>query len=118
LTASYNLKVFNTTNADIAALRDWSFAQDCRDVCIELTGKYWLLILYILEPRMYVILTHKYVKAIKGSDSFILWIRCNSLLFGALNHRTVTLMIASFLQQFPLMNGRAMLLMGNIDVSL
>lgn len=70
LTASYKTKVFNTTNSDIAALRDWLLAQDCRDVCMESTGKYWIPIFNILEPHMHVILTHpKYVKAIKGKKT-------------------------------------------------
>ncbi len=38
LTASYNTKVFNTTNSDIAALRDWLIAQGCHDICMESTG--------------------------------------------------------------------------------
>ena len=70
LTASYKTKVFNTTNSDIAALRDWLLAQDCHDVCMESTGKYWIPIFNILEPHMHVILTHpKYVKAIKGKKT-------------------------------------------------
>ena len=70
LTASYKTKVFNTTNSDIAALRDWLLAQDCRDVCMESTGKYWIPIFNILEPHMHVVLTHpKYVKAIKGKKT-------------------------------------------------
>lgn len=39
LTASYKTKTFNTTNPDIATLRDWPLAQDCRDVCMESIGK-------------------------------------------------------------------------------
>lgn len=70
LTATYQTKVFNTTNSDIAALRDWLLAQDCHDVCMESTGKYWIPIFNILEPHMYVVLTHpKYVKAIKGKKT-------------------------------------------------
>lgn len=70
LTASYKTKVFNTTNSDIAALRDWLLAQDCHDVCMESTGKYWIPIFNILEPHMHVVLTHpKYVKAIKGKKT-------------------------------------------------
>lgn len=37
LTASYKIKVFNTTNSDIAALRDWLLAQDCHDICMKST---------------------------------------------------------------------------------
>ena len=47
-TASYKTNVFNTTNSDIAALPDCLLAQDCRDVCMEPTGKYWIPIFNIL----------------------------------------------------------------------
>lgn len=70
LEAKYNVKSFSTNNSDIAALRDWLLAQDCLDVCMESTGKYWIPIFNILEPHMNVILTHpKYVKAIKGKKT-------------------------------------------------
>ena len=70
LAATYTTKVFNTTNSDIAALCNWLLAQDCHDVCMESTGKYWIPIFNILEPHMLVILTHpKYVKAIKGKKT-------------------------------------------------
>lgn len=70
LTASYKTSVFNTTTSDIATLRDWLLTQDCHDVCMESTSKYWIPIFNILEPHMHVILTHpKYVKAIKGKKT-------------------------------------------------
>lgn len=70
LEAKYSVKVFNSTNSDIAALRDWFLAQDCHDVCMESTGKYWIPVFNILEPHMNVCLTHpKYVKAIKGKKT-------------------------------------------------
>ncbi len=70
LEATYKVKTFSTTNSDIAALRDWLLSQDCPDVCMESTGKYWIPIFNILEPHMHVILTHpKYVKAIKGKKT-------------------------------------------------
>ena len=70
LTASYKTKVFNTTNSDIHALCDWLLSQNCHDVCMESTGKYWIPIFNILEPHMHVVLTHpKYVKAIKGKKT-------------------------------------------------
>ncbi len=70
LETKYSVKVFNSANSDIAALRDWLLAQDCHDVCMESTGKYWIPVFNILEPHMYVCLTHpKYVKAIKGKKT-------------------------------------------------
>ena len=70
LTASYKTKVFNTTNSDIAALRDWLLAQDCHDVCMESTGKYWIPIYNVLEKDCNIVLAHpKYVKAIRGKKT-------------------------------------------------
>jgi transposase len=70
LEAKYNVKSFSTNNSDIAALREWLLAQNCHDVCMESTGKYWIPIFNILESHMHVILTHpKYVKAIKGKKT-------------------------------------------------
>ena len=68
LTASYKTKVFNTTNSDIAALRDWLLAQDCRDVCMESTGKYWIPVFNLLEDELNVTIANpKWVKAVKGN---------------------------------------------------
>lgn len=70
LEATYKTKIFSTSNSDITALRDWLLAQNCHDVCMESTGKYWIPIFNILESHMHVILTHpKYVRAIKGKKT-------------------------------------------------
>lgn len=70
LEAKYNVKSFSTNNSDIIALREWLLAQNCHDVCMESTGKYWIPIFNILETHLHVILTHpKYVKAIKGKKT-------------------------------------------------
>lgn len=67
LAVSYKTKVFKTTKSDGAAPRDWLLAQDCLDVCMDSTSKYWIPIFNVLEPHMHVVLTHpNYVKAIKG----------------------------------------------------
>ena len=70
LEATFKVKSFSTNNSQIAALCDWLLAQNCHDVCMESTGKYWIPIFNILESHMHVILTHpKYVKAIKGKKT-------------------------------------------------
>jgi transposase len=70
LEATYTVKSFSTNNSDIVSLRDWLLSQNCHDVCMESTGKYWIPIFNILESHMHVILTHpKYVKAIKGKKT-------------------------------------------------
>jgi transposase len=70
LEATYIVKSFSTMNSDILNLHNWLLAHNCKDVCMESTGKYWIPIFNILERDMHVVLTHpKYVKAIKGKKT-------------------------------------------------
>ena len=67
---SYLQKSFSTLNTDLYAFRDWLLENQCRHVCMESTGKYWIPIFNILEDSVHVILTHpKYVRAIKGKKT-------------------------------------------------
>jgi len=67
---SYLTETFSTLNTGLYALRNWLFANNCYDVCMESTGKYWIPIFNILEESIHVILTHpKYVRAIKGKKT-------------------------------------------------
>ena len=67
---SYSQKTFSTLNAGLFAFRDWLLENDCRHVCMESTGKYWIPVFNILEDHVHVILTHpKYVRAIKGQKT-------------------------------------------------
>lgn len=68
----YIQKQFNTFNYDLINLRNWLIDNNCFEVCMESTGKYWIPVFNILEeePKMKIILTHpKYVKAIKGKKT-------------------------------------------------
>jgi len=70
LEADYKVKSFSTMNSSIQSLHDWLAQHDCRDVCMESTGKYWIPIFNLLEQDMHVVLTHpKYVSAIKGKKT-------------------------------------------------
>ncbi len=69
LTASYKTKVFKTTNSDIASLRDWLLAQDCHDVCMESTGKYWIPIFNILETHLHATLIPNMSKPSKANKA-------------------------------------------------
>lgn len=43
---------------------------NCKDVCMESTGKYWIPIFNILEDTCHVVITHpKYVRAIPGKKT-------------------------------------------------
>ena len=71
LEASYKVRKFSAMNDDILNLKDWLLENQCRDVCMESTGKYWIPVFNILEPHMKnTVLTHpKYVRAIKGKKT-------------------------------------------------
>jgi len=64
------MKRFSTNSGDLRKLADWLVAHNCKDVCMESTGKYWISVFNILEKTCNVCLTHpKYVKAIKGKKT-------------------------------------------------
>ena len=66
----YKSKRFSTFSGGLRDLRDWLASHNCRDVCMESTGKYWFPIHNILEPTCHVVVTHpKFVKAIKGKKT-------------------------------------------------
>lgn len=67
---TYSVKTVSTMNADLLLLRDWLLENDCHDVCMESTGKYWHPVFNVLEDHAHVIVTHpKYVRAIKGKKT-------------------------------------------------
>jgi len=67
---SYQSKRFSTFSGGLRDLRDWLAAQDCKDVCMESTGKYWFPVHNILEKTCNVVVSHpKFVKAIKGKKT-------------------------------------------------
>lgn len=68
--SEYNQKSFTTINSDIQKFHDWLIENNCKYVCMESTGKYWIPIFNYLEGDIDVCLTHpKYVKAIKGKKT-------------------------------------------------
>lgn len=69
LQPSYQKKRFSTFNSDLNHFADWLHANDCLDVCMESTGKYWVPVFNILEKRgiRVVIANPKWVKAVKGN---------------------------------------------------
>lgn len=69
LQPSYQKKRFSTFNSDLNRLADWLHGNDCLDVCMESTGKYWIPVFNILEKRgiRVIIANPKWVKAVKGN---------------------------------------------------
>ena len=67
---TYKRKRFSTFTGDLRRLACWLAENNCRDVCMESTGKYWIPIYNILESTCKVVLAHpKYVKAIRGKKT-------------------------------------------------
>jgi transposase len=70
LVTVYKSKRFSTFTGDLRRLSDWLAQNNCRDVCMESTGKYWIPVYNILEPTCHIVLSHpKYLKAIKGKKT-------------------------------------------------
>ena len=74
LQPSYQKKRFSTFNSDLNRFADWLHENECLDVCMESTGKYWVPVFNILEKRgiRVVIANPKWVKAVKGNADDIL----------------------------------------------
>lgn len=67
---TYQTKRFSTYTRDLIALADWLSKNECSDVCMENTGKYWIPVYNILEKSCRITLAHpKYVKAIRGKNT-------------------------------------------------
>jgi transposase len=66
---NYQKKRFSTHNRNICAFKDWLIVNNCLDVCMESTGKYWVPVFNILEEYgiRVVIANPKWVKAVKGN---------------------------------------------------
>ena len=65
----YQKKRFSTYNSDLHRFADWLHSNNCLDVCMESTGKYWVPVFNILEKRSIrvTIANPKWVKAVKGN---------------------------------------------------
>lgn len=67
---TYQSKRFSTFTGDLRRCAAWLTEHNCKDVCMESTGKYWIPIYNILESTCKIVLAHpKYVKAIRGKKT-------------------------------------------------
>ena len=68
ITPKYLRKRFSTFNNDLIRFKDWLIENDCQNVCMESTGKYYIPIYNALESYIsnVVVANPKWVKAIKG----------------------------------------------------
>ena len=61
-------KRFSTFNNSILEFNQWLPDNNCRDVCMESTGKYWVSVFNLLEDEINVVIANpKWVKAVKGN---------------------------------------------------
>lgn len=64
----YQKRRFSTFNNQILAFKAWLLENDCRDVCMESTGKYWIPVFNLLEDSIRVTIANpKWVKTVKGN---------------------------------------------------
>ena len=65
---SYQKKRFSTFNNSILQFKQWLIENDCHDICMESTGKYWVPVFNLLEDEINVTIANpKWVKAVKGN---------------------------------------------------
>lgn len=64
----YQKKRFSTFNNSILEFKQWLLDNECRYVCMESTGKYWVPVFNLLEDEINVTIANpKWVKAVKGN---------------------------------------------------
>ena len=68
ITPKYYKKRFSTFNNDLVKFRNWLIDNDCQNVCMESTGKYYIPVYNALEGFIsnVVVANPKWVKCIKG----------------------------------------------------
>lgn len=67
---TYKSHRFSTYTKGLRELLQWLLDNNCKDVCMESTGKYQIPVFNILESSCNIILAHpKYVKAIRGKKT-------------------------------------------------
>lgn len=68
ITPYYSKKRFSTFNNSILQFKQWLIDNNCFDVCMESTGKYWVPVFNLLEDTIHVTIANpKWVKAVKGN---------------------------------------------------
>ena len=68
ITPHYSKKRFSTFNNSILQFRQWLIDNNCFDICMESTGKYWMPVSNLLEDTIRITVANpKWVKAVKGN---------------------------------------------------
>jgi transposase len=67
---NYQTKQFSTFTEDLESLSNWLKSNNCINVCMESTGKYWIPVFNVLENYCNVVVANpKYVKGIRGKKT-------------------------------------------------
>jgi transposase len=67
---NYKEKRFSTFTKGLHELAEWLAMYDCKEVCMESSGRYWIPVFNILEQTCWVTLAHpKYTKPQKGNKT-------------------------------------------------
>lgn len=67
---TYKRHRFSTFTQGLRELLQWLLDNNCKDICMESTGKYWIPVYNVLENDCTIVLAHpKYVKAIRGKKT-------------------------------------------------
>ena len=65
---TYESHHFSTYTKGLKQLLKWLLEHNCKDVCMESTGKYWVPVFNLLEDEINVVIANpKWVKAVKGN---------------------------------------------------
>lgn len=68
ITPHYSKKRFSTFNSSILQFKQWLINNNCFDVCMESTGKYYVPVYNFLEDTIRITVANpKWVKAVKGN---------------------------------------------------
>ena len=67
---TYKSHRYSTYTKGLRELLQWLLDNNCKDICMESTGKYWIPVYNVLEKGCTIVLAHpKYVKAIRGKKT-------------------------------------------------
>lgn len=68
ITPHYSKKRFSTFNNSILHFKQWLIDNNCFDICMESTGKYWMPVSNLLEDTIRITVANpKWVKAVQGN---------------------------------------------------
>jgi len=66
--AKYKKRRFSTFNNEILKFKAWLLENNCRNVCMESTGKYWIPVSNLLEDSINVTIANpKWIQIVKGN---------------------------------------------------